>query len=144
MAGFVAPAPAKPSKDNFIKLYIVLCTSGTDTALIGKWLLENAKVMQEQMFDDESNDWTLLEPAQILALRAVSPNRVFTNWAQSQYLARVSGDKERSALASCMFMTTDSEFVRGCPKGYLAQISKLCQLAYRKNIRPADTLVRDM
>jgi hypothetical protein len=131
----------KVNSTNFVALYIQLCVSGADPKAIGDWLVQNAKYMTENMFDDANNDWLLLEPVHILALRALTPSYVFTNAAGLEYLARVSGDKVRMNLAQHMFAVTDFDLVTNLMPDLRSQVLSLVQLAYRKKTRNPDTRV---
>lgn len=121
---------------------------GENPGTIAAWLLANAQSMKENMFFNPNIDWLQLEPYHILALRACTPSNVFTEAAKAGYLTRISGDHDRVELANCMFtLGDDYAFVKHLPdslKELQPQIVQLVQLAYRKGIRNADRLVRDM
>ena len=96
--------------------------------------------MKENMFLDPANDWGGLDPEHLLALRACSPSRVFTETARGGFLASVGDDQELRALAPALF-DSGLEVITQLPKAHRAfrpHLIKLMKIAYEHDIRLAD------
>lgn len=118
---------------------------GAKSDEVGVWLLENAHRMTEAMFFDPKIDWSELEPIDILAMRACAPAGVFTEVAKGAFLTRIE-HSELGELANALFYQ-DEPFIILLPPSvteYRPMLIQLVQLAYRKGIRPSDSVVRRM
>lgn len=113
---------------------------------IAAWLFENAKEMKEGMFLDSSVDWSGLKPFHLLALRACTPDGVFTEKAKGGYLTQVGKGTALAEMTNWLF-ADDYEFVTSLPVEWQklrAQLIPLMQMAYRYRIRPTDSRVKSM
>lgn len=98
------------------------------------------------MFFDPGNNWTRLDPIDILAIRATAPKGVFTPTAKGGYLTQVRGNPEFTALADALF-SDDEGFITHLPAQWQQlqpQLLQLMQLAYKSGIRAADLNVKRM
>jgi len=102
--------------------------------------------MKEGMFFDPSVDWTVLEPYQVLTMRACAPNGVFTSTAKTGYLTRVGGNPELSEIADAIF-GDDYWFITHLPENWSdikSELITLMILSYKKGIRRVDKSIQSL
>lgn len=116
---------------------------------VAAWLMKNARRMSEAMFFGQKVDWEGLTPVHLLALRAYTPQGVFSPTAKAGYLARSSGNTVLTELAEALF-ADDLGFVNGLPESLNEKeqlrvvLIQMTQMAYKLKIRPADSRVKSM
>jgi hypothetical protein len=134
-----------PEKNSFIAEYLYQIHEN-DLPKTATWLFENAKNMNKAMFFGPEN-WSNLQPEQVLALRAVTPNGVFDSTAEAGYLTKVGGNPALVKLSEVLFKD-DYYFINNLPEEYKKelrpQLLMLMKLAYTHQIRPANSSVRNM
>jgi hypothetical protein len=100
--------------------------------------MSNAEMMTEAMFSQgDRYTWRNFEPHHMLALRACTPEGVFTKKAGDMYLKQTEGDPDLENLSGMLF-TTDEGFARSLPAEMKPQIVVMMKMAYEKGIRPRD------
>lgn len=110
---------------------------------VGAWLIRNAKHMKESMFFAQGASLAELDSSTVLAMRACTPDGVFTSAAKAGFLAASAQNPPLLEIADTVF-SDDFALVGSLPADLKPLLLTLIRLAYEGGVRSRDSRVENM